>query len=82
MARSAMTHQHTWNLAAHLDGCHAASWAYTCPCGATRHAGHERDFHAEGGMGMAMWFEESCERCNELADGAEPKEWDEITERN
>ena len=72
-------HQHVWSLASHLDGCHAASWAYTCTCGASRHAGHERDFREP--MLMAHWFEESCTRCNELADGAQPEEWDEVTER-
>jgi hypothetical protein len=30
-------------------------------------------------MSMA-WFEESCARCQELLKGAEPQEWDEITE--
>jgi len=74
-------HQHTWHMVAHLDGCHLASWSYNCPCGAIRNCGHERDFAAEGGMSMAMWFEESCERCNELADGDPPQEWDEVTER-
>jgi hypothetical protein len=73
-------HQHTWSFRAHLDGCHIASWAYSCPCGATRATGHERDFQDPHDMSYAHWFEETCERCNELADGAEPKEWDEIEE--
>lgn len=74
-----MKHAHTWNLAAHLDGCHAANWAYTCTCGASRHTGFERDF--QDPMDYGHWFEESCERCNELVAGATPDEWDEVTER-
>ena len=73
-------HQHTWTGVAHLDGCHAYSWAYSCLCGASRNTGGERDFRGEDGMSYAMWFEETCERCRELADGAEPQQWDEIVE--
>lgn len=72
-------HQHIWSGIAHLDGCHSYSWHYTCPCGAARHRGGERDFSGDG-MSTAMWFEESCARCQELLEGAEPKEWDEVVE--
>ena len=70
-------HEHVWSAVVHLDGCHAFSWSYSCPCGASRNTGCERDFKDDD-MSYAMWFEESCERCNELMDGAEPKSWDEI----
>jgi hypothetical protein len=72
-------HDHRWRSVGHLDGCHAYSWAYSCLCGASRSTGAERDFKGEEGMSM-VWVEESCERCQELLDGAEPKDWDEITE--
>jgi hypothetical protein len=75
-----MKHQHRWSSVAHLDGCHVYSWHYSCLCGASRSTGVERTFADDDGMSMAMWFEESCERCQELADGAPPKDWDEITE--
>jgi hypothetical protein len=73
-------HTHTWLGLAHLDGCHHYSWTYRCLCGAGRTTGAERSFSDLDGMSYAMWFEESCARCNELANGAEPKEWDEIME--
>jgi hypothetical protein len=73
-------HQHIWTSIAHLDGCHLFSWTHRCPCGAVRYQAAERAFADEDGLSFAMWFEESCERCQELAAGAEPREWDDITE--
>lgn len=77
--RSVTEHGHTWHLVSHLDGCHMATWAYTCPCGASRHTGYERDIAADP-EGWWIWAEETCQRCQELAEGAEPDEWDEIEE--
>jgi len=73
-------HEHTWLGRAHFDGCHAYSWHYTCLCGASRKVGEERSFTDLDGLTAAMWFEESCLRCQELMAGAEPEEWDEIVE--
>lgn len=73
-------HQHTWHLYGHQDGCHASSWEYGCLCGARRRSGAERDFNADAGMDTAFWFEETCSRCRELLEGAEPQQWDDITE--
>lgn len=67
-------HQHQFRLHAHIDGCHFWQSIYTCPCGAVETRGAERDFLGDGDPYSAVWVVDECKRCQELLEGAKPRE--------
>jgi len=73
-------HAHTWTLTLHVDTCHSYSSSYSCPCGATRVTIGERDVQRD--PYSLIWFLEDCERCSQLAGGAEPKWSDDVFEKD
>jgi len=71
-----VSHQHSWRRVRHLDGCHYYTSHYLCDCGAVRVTRDERDTRED--EYSSLWFLAECERCMELADGAEPLHSDEV----
>lgn len=64
-------HEHRWTgLLLHGDGCHFSTDLVECNCGARANLHRERDVNAD--PYARVWFSETCERCAELAAGADP----------
>jgi hypothetical protein len=73
-------HTHRFKITAHLDGCHWYSTTAACACGAT-FASHGERSPRDDPWSMEWLMPEACERCAELAAGAEPKYGEEVRER-
>lgn len=69
---------HRWRMMIHADGCHFFSSSYSCrDCGAAFNITCERTPNDDPWSSLWMMDEDGgpiCERCEELLDGAEPKE--------
>ena len=87
--RGDKAHEHAWRMTVHIDGCHWHRTGYSCWCGATFLAQHERDFQ-EDPWSYAFADEDTdlpddtgtlvgCARCNELKAGAQPLSYSEYT---
>ena len=64
-------HVHRFRFTTHLDGCHwTHSWGH-CACGARISNYAERDLKWD--PYAVVFLADDCERCRELAEGAEPE---------
>jgi hypothetical protein len=67
---SACTHPR-WSPTAQYAGCHWVETDYRCPqCGVNLVVRHER---VADDPAQRVWLAANCERCNELARGADPR---------
>lgn len=74
-------HEHRFEFTAHADGCHWFVTTAVCGCGATLRQTSERDAQEDGYSRLWMMDEDgapTCERCEELLDGAEPEHRSEV----
>jgi hypothetical protein len=64
-------HKHQFVQTMHMDGCHWFASSYECECGAQAGTTNERS--SKGDAYAVMWLEPGCERCEELRNGARPR---------